>query len=127
MERDRFVSLNENYENQRNIGFRRRVNNINGNYDYNNDNTISCNISKTKIILLLVMTIILSLSNYFYNWNNNISIIADEPRTILSIFDNSIFKINPSLNDQKKISQIRNLKEEKNNRNNKNISTGDNI
>ena len=97
MERDRFVSLNENYENQRYIGFRRRINNMNRNFDYNNDNTISSNISKTKIILLLVMTIILSLSNYFYNWNNNISIIADEPRTILSIFDNNIFKINPPL------------------------------
>ena len=126
MERDRFVSLNENYENQRYIGFRRRINNMNRNFDYNNDNTISSNISKTKIILLLVMTIILSLSNYFYNWNNNISIIADEPRTILSIFDNNIFKINPPLNDQKKISQIRNLKEEKNEGSNLSINTSDN-
>ena len=126
MERDRFVSLNENYENQRYIGFRRRINNMNRNFDYNNDNTISSNISKTKIILLLVMTIILSLSNYFYNWNNNISIIADEPRTILSIFDNNIFKINPPLNYQKKISQIRNLKEEKNEGSNLSINTSDN-
>ena len=114
MEIDRFVSLNKNYENYRNIGFRRRVNNINLNFDFNNDNIISRNISKTKIILLLIMAIILSLSNYFYNLNNNISIISDDPRTILSIFDNNIFKINPPLNEQKKISQIRNLKEEKN-------------
>ena len=114
MERDRFVSLNENYlENQRNMGFRRRNNFRYRNMD-NNENYISCNISKTKIILLLIITIILSLSNYFYNWSNNISIIKDEPRTILSLFDNNIFKVNSPLNDQKKLTQIRNLKEENN-------------
>ena len=74
----------------------------------NNDNYISCNFSKTKVILLLIITIILSLSNYFYNWNNNISIIIDEPRTVLSLFDNNMFKIN----EQKKLTAIRNLKEE---------------
>jgi hypothetical protein len=90
MERDRFVSLNDNYlENQRNMGFRRRNNFRYRNIDNNNENYISCNISKTKIILLLIITIILSLSNYFYNWNNNISIIKDEPRTILSLFDSN--------------------------------------
>ena len=116
MERDRFVSLNDNYlENQRNMGFRRRNNFRYRNIDNNNENYISCNISKTKIILLLIITIILSLSNYFYNWSNNISIIKDEPRTILSLFDNNIFKVNSPLNDQKKLSQIRNLKEEENN------------
>ena len=114
MERDRFVSLNDNYlENQRSMGFRRMNNFRNRNFDNNNENYISCNISKTKIILLLIITIILSLSNYFYNWNNNISIIKDEPRTILSLFDNNIFKVNSPLNDQKKLTQIRNLKEEK--------------
>ena len=75
MEIDIFVSLNKNYENYRNIGFRRRVNNINLNFDFNNYNIIYRNISKTKIILLLIMTIKLPLSNYFYNLNNNISII----------------------------------------------------
>ena len=116
MERDRFVSLNDNYlENHRNRGFRRMNNFRNRNFDnINNENYISCNISKTKILLLLIITIILSLSNYFYNWNNNISIIKDEPRTILSLFDNNIFKVNSPLNDQKKLTQIRNLKEEKN-------------
>ena len=124
-EQNRFVSIGDNpIDNRRYNGFRRVL--INRNNNIINDNYIYCNFSKTKIILLLIITIILSLSNYFYNWNNNISIIADEPRTILSIFDNNIFKINPPLNDQKKISQIRNLKEEKNNRNNKNISSGDN-
>ena len=128
MERDRFVSLNDNYlENQRNMGFRRRNNFRYRNIDNNNENYISCNISKTKIILLLIITIILSLSNYFYNWSNNISIIKDEPRTILSLFDNNIFKVNSPLNDQKKLSQIRNLKEEENNNGRYNKNTKINI
>ena len=115
MEQDRFVSINENYsENQRNMGFRRMLNNRNRNNEIINDNYALCTINKTKLILLLIITIILSLSNYFYNWNNNISIIKDEPRTILSLFDNTIFKVNPPLNEQNKLTQIRNLKEEKN-------------
>ena len=110
-EQNRFVSIGDNHiENRRYNGFRRVL--INRNINNINDNYISCNISKTKIILLLIITIILSLSNYFYNWNNNISIIKDEPRTILSLFDNSIFKVNSPLNDQSKLAQIRNLKEE---------------
>ena len=113
MEQSRFISISNNpIENRRNFVFRRVLINRNVNMNYiNNDNYISCNFSKTKIILLLIITIILSLSNYFYNWNNNISIIIDEPRTVLSLFDNNMFKIN----EQKKFITIRNLKEENDN------------
>jgi hypothetical protein len=95
MDQSRFISISNNpIENRRNFVFRRVLINRNVNMNYiNNDNYISCNFSKTKIILLLIITIILSLSNYFYNWNNNISIIIDEPRTVLSLFDNNMFKI----------------------------------
>ena len=113
MDQSRFISISNNpIENRRNFVFRRVLINRNVNMNYiNNDNYISCNFSKTKIILLLIITIILSLSNYFYNWNNNISIIIDEPRTVLSLFDNNMFKIN----EQKKFTTIRNLKEENDN------------
>ena len=112
MDQSRFISISNNpIENRRNFVFRRVLNNRNINLNNINDNYSTCNFSKTKIILLLIITIILSLSNYFYNWNNNISIIKDEPRTILSLFDNNMFKIN----EQKKLTAIRNLKEEKKN------------
>ena len=128
MERDRFVSLNDNYiESQRNIGFRRMLNNRNRNNEIINENYVYCNFNKSKIILLLLITIILSLSNYFYNWNNNISIIKDEPRTILSLFDNSIFKVNSPLTEKKKMVQIRNLKEEEKNENKFNKTNKSNI
>ena len=110
MDQSRFISISNNpIENRRNFVFRRVLNNRNISINNINDNYITCNFSKTKIILLLIITIILSLSNYFYNWNNNINIIMDEPRTILSLFDNNMFK----MNDQKKSTSIRNLKEEK--------------
>ena len=124
MDQSRFISISNNpIENRRNFVFRRVLNNRNISINNINDNYITCNFSKTKIILLLIITIILSLSNYFYNWNNNINIIMDEPRTILSLFDNNMFK----MNDQKKSTPIRNLKEEKsdeinNNNNNNNIT-----
>ena len=112
MNENRFASISNNpLETRRLNGIRRILINRYINND-NNENNISCNVNKSKVILLLIITIILSLSNYFYNWNNNISIIKDEPRTILSLFDNNIFKLNPPLNEQNKISQNRNLKEE---------------
>ena len=120
-EQNRFVSIGDNpLENRRYNGFRRVL--INRNINNINENYISCNISKTKIILLLIITIILSLSNYFYNWNNNISIIKDEPRTILSLFDNNIFKVNSPLNEQNNLPQMRNLKEEINDKINNNTN-----
>jgi hypothetical protein len=112
MNENRFASISNNpLETRRLNGIRRILINRYINND-NNENNISCNVNKSKVILLLIITIILSLSNYFYNWNNNISIIKDEPRTILSLFDNNIFKVNPPLNEQNKFSQNRNLKEE---------------
>ena len=57
-------------------------------------------------------------SDIFYAINN-ISIIIDEPKTILSFFDNNIFKYNSLiiLNEQKRttVTKIRNLKQETNN------------
>lgn len=110
---NRFASISgRNIENQHNsnrmrfFSIRRRNNNIN----INND-SISCNFNKMKILILIAITIIMSLSNYFYNLNNNINIIEDEPRTILSLLQNQIFKMNSALNNQKKL-KLRNLKEE---------------
>ena len=125
MDQSRFISISNNpIENRRNFVFRRVLNNHNININNINENYATCNFSKTKIILLLIITIILSLSNYFYNWNNNINIIMDEPRTILSLFDNNMFK----MNEQKKLTSIRNLKEEKNDEinNNNNITNNSN-
>ena len=121
MNNNRYASIGVNtLENHRFIRIERISNNSNRNgyNEYINENTVACHFNKTKIIILLIITIILSLSNYFYNWNNNISIIVDEPKTILSLFDNNIFKYNSPLTEPKKYAKSRNLKEEKNKNNN---------
>ena len=119
MNNNRFASIGINtLENNRNYRFQRISNSNRNPYnEYINENSVSCHFNKTKILLLLIITIILSLSNFFYNWNNNISIIIDEPKTILSFFDNNIFKYNSLLNEQKRttVTKIRNLKQETNN------------
>ena len=53
----------------------------------------------------------MSLSNYFYNLNNNIDSVEDEKKTILSLFENQILKMDSSLNGPKK-EKLRNLLEE---------------
>ena len=112
---NRFASISgRNIELQQNrirvFSNRRRNNGIN----INND-SISCNYNKMKILILIVITIMMSLSNYFYNFNNNINIIEDEPRTILSLLQSQLFKMNSPLNSNKKL-KLRNLIEEDNNK-----------
>ena len=102
----RFASISGNtLENQHITSRRRFLNNRNNNININiNNNSISCNYNKMKILFLIIITIIMSLSNYFYNIsNNNSNLVEDEPRTILSLFENKILKMNSPLNDQKKI------------------------
>ena len=106
MNMSRFASISGNtLENQHITSRRRFLNNRNNNININiNNNSISCNYNKMKILFLIIITIIMSLSNYFYNIsNNNSNLVEDEPRTILSLFENKILKMNSPLNDQKKL------------------------
>ena len=114
---NRFASIirssleNQNYANRRSI-FNNRNNNININI---NNDVISFNSNKMKILILIVITIIMSLSNYFYSINNRIYLIHDEPKIILSLFENQIIKKNsPSNFNQKE--KLRRLIQESNNK-----------
>ena len=115
---NRFASISgRNIENDQSSNRMRVFNNRrrrNNNININND-SIGCNYNKMKILILIIITIIMSLSNYFYNFNNNLNIIEDEPRTILSLLQSQLFKLNSPIGGQKKL-KLRNLKEEENNK-----------
>ena len=104
MNENRFASIGrvslENYNN----GIRRRILNDRNIIININNNSIYFNNNKMKVLILFVITIIMSLSNYFYKFNN----IQGEPMTILNIFKN---KIEPILDNQGKVG-LRNLIEE---------------
>lgn len=126
MNMSRFASISGNtLENQHITNRIRFLNNINNNININiNNNSISCNYNKMKILFLIIITIIMSLSNYFYNIsNNNSNLVEDEPRTILSLFENKILKMNSPLNDKKKLRYL--IQEDKKNEDNN--SDDDNI
>ena len=115
---NRFSSISGNsLENQINSNRRRIYINQNININLEND-SISCNYNKMKILILIIITIIMSLSNYFYNLNNNINLVENEPRTILSLFENQILKMNSPLTEQKR-EKLRNLIQEEKNEENK--------
>ena len=115
---NRFSSISGNsLENQINSNRRRIYINQNININLEND-SISCNYNKMKILILIIITIIMSLSNSFYNLNNNINLVENEPRTILSLFENQILKMNSPLNEQKR-EKLRNLIQEEKNEENK--------
>ena len=108
---NRYDSISGNFlENNHNSERRRFFRNQNINLNLENE-SISCNYNKMKILILIIITILMSLSNYFYNLNNNINASDDEPKTILSLFENQILKMNSPLDEQKK-EKLRNLLQE---------------
>lgn len=65
-----------------------------------------------KLLILIVITLIMSLSNIFYNNNyNDSSIIEQGPRFIFSLFGNKMLKINLPYDDRRR-GKLRNLIEE---------------
>ena len=86
---------------------------LNNNIRINISNySISCNYNKMKLLILIVITLIMSLSNIFYNNNyNDSSIIEQGQRFIFSLFGNKMLKINLPYDDRRR-GKLRNLIEE---------------
>lgn len=110
---NRYSSIRNNSQNQQNINRRRMIELLNNNIRINISNySISCNYNKMKLLILIVITLIMSLSNIFYNNNyNDSSIIEQGPRFIFSLFGNKMLKINLPYDDRRR-GKLRNLIEE---------------
>ena len=109
MNNNRYASINRaSLENQY-YANRRRNNRNYLNSNINND-SIGCNYNKMKILILIIITFIMSLSHYFYSTNNDFNLVEDEPRTILSFFGYNLIKLYYS----EKKGKLRNLKQAEN-------------
>ena len=110
---NRFASIRNTSQNQQDINRRRMIELLNNNIRINiNNYSISCNYNKMKLLVLIVITFIMSLSNIFYNNNyNDPSIIEQGPRFIFSLFGNKMLKINLPF-DERRRGKLRNLIEE---------------
>ena len=110
---NRFASIRNTSQNQQDINRRRMIELLNNNIRINvNNYSISCNYNKMKILVLIVITLIMSLSNIFYNNNyDDSNIIEQGPRFIFSLFGNKILKINLPY-DERRRGKLRNLIEE---------------
>ena len=110
---NRFASIRNTSPYQQSINRRRMIELLNNNIRINiNNYSISCNYNKMKLLVLIVITLIMSLSNIFYNNNyNDSSIIEQGPRFIFSLFGNKMLKINLPY-DERRRGKLRNLIEE---------------
>ena len=110
---NRFGSIRNTSQNQQDINRRRIIELLNNNIRINISNySISCNYNKMKILVLIVITLIMSLSNIFYNNKyNDSSMIEQGPRFILSLYENKMLRFSLPY-DERRRGKLRNLIEE---------------
>ena len=110
---NRFASIRNTSQNHQDINRRRIIELLNNNIRINISNySISCNYNKMKILVLIVITLIMSLSNIFYNNKyNDSSIIEQGPRFILSLYENKMLRFSLPY-DERRRGKLRNLIEE---------------